>query len=123
MVYLNEGFEGGATAFHKSQPSLLVTPERGKALVFYHRQLHEGTPVVGRPEVRAPHRRHVSSRRAAIVIADSRCLESAIHNPQSAIQNTPVVKRTSCLASNEGFRVRLLVGVLWPNPGGFGTWL
>ena len=25
---------------------LLVTPERGKALVFYHRQLHEGMPVV-----------------------------------------------------------------------------
>ena len=23
-----------------------MTPERGKALVFYHRQLHEGMPVV-----------------------------------------------------------------------------
>lgn len=46
MVYLNDGFEGGATTFHQSRPSLLVTPERGKALVFYHRQLHEGMPVV-----------------------------------------------------------------------------
>ena len=46
LVYMNDGFEGGATAFHEGRTSLLVTPERGKALVFYHRQLHEGTPVV-----------------------------------------------------------------------------
>ena len=46
LVYLNDGFEGGATAFHESRASLLVTPEQGKALVFYHRQLHEGMPVV-----------------------------------------------------------------------------
>jgi prolyl 4-hydroxylase len=46
MVYLNDGFEGGATAFHQSRPSLLITPERGMALVFYHRQLHEGMPVI-----------------------------------------------------------------------------
>jgi hypothetical protein len=46
LVYLNDGFEGGATAFRESRGSLLVTPERGKALVFYHRQLHEGLPVV-----------------------------------------------------------------------------
>ena len=46
MVYLNDGFEGGATAFHHSKPSLRVTPVRGMALVFYHRQLHEGMPVV-----------------------------------------------------------------------------
>jgi hypothetical protein len=45
MVYLNDGFEGGATAFHISRPRLLVTPERGMALVFYHRQVHEGMPV------------------------------------------------------------------------------
>lgn len=45
MVYLNDGFEGGETAFHENRASLLVTPERGKALVFYHRQLHEGMPV------------------------------------------------------------------------------
>ena len=46
LVYLNDGFEGGATAFRESRASLPVTPERGKALVFYHRQLHEGLPVV-----------------------------------------------------------------------------
>ena len=46
LVYLNDGFEGGATAFHESRASLLVTPEQGKALVFYHRQLHEGMPIV-----------------------------------------------------------------------------
>jgi predicted 2-oxoglutarate/Fe(II)-dependent dioxygenase YbiX len=46
LVYLNDGFEGGATAFHEGRASLQVTPERGKALVFYHRQLHEGMPVV-----------------------------------------------------------------------------
>jgi prolyl 4-hydroxylase len=46
MVYLNDGFEGGATAFHQSRMSLKVTPERGMALVFCHRQLHEGMPVI-----------------------------------------------------------------------------
>jgi hypothetical protein len=76
MVYLNEGFEGGETSFHLPRPSrraavadrgkrylskkpegetaavaatgglLHVQPERGKALVFAHRQLHEGAPVV-----------------------------------------------------------------------------
>lgn len=45
MVYLNDGFEGGETAFHRTAPSLKVTPERGKALVFYHGILHEGAPV------------------------------------------------------------------------------
>jgi hypothetical protein len=44
MVYLNGGFEGGATAFHQSQ--VQVVPEPGKALGFYHRLLHEGMPVV-----------------------------------------------------------------------------
>jgi hypothetical protein len=42
----NDDFEGGATAFHESRDSLLVMPEVGRALVFYHRQLHEGMPVV-----------------------------------------------------------------------------
>jgi hypothetical protein len=46
MVYLNHGFEGGATRFHVSKPPLSVLPERGTALVFMHRLLHEGTPVV-----------------------------------------------------------------------------
>lgn len=45
MVYLNEGFEGGETAFHQRHPPLRVIPEAGMALVFYHRQLHEGMPV------------------------------------------------------------------------------
>jgi hypothetical protein len=45
MVYLNEGFEGGETLFHQSVPPVIVRPESGKALVFYHRQLHEGAPV------------------------------------------------------------------------------
>ncbi|MFO0875950.1 MAG: 2OG-Fe(II) oxygenase [Gemmataceae bacterium] len=46
LVYLNDDYEGGATAFHQGWNSLRVTPERGKALVFYHRQIHEGMPVV-----------------------------------------------------------------------------
>ena len=46
LVYLNDGFEGGETAFRESRTSLLVTPERDKALVFYHGQVHEGLPVV-----------------------------------------------------------------------------
>jgi hypothetical protein len=75
MVYLNDGFEGGETAFHLPRASrraasehgklyaskgnagaagvslsargeLRVQPERGKALVFAHQQLHEGAPVL-----------------------------------------------------------------------------
>jgi hypothetical protein len=46
MVYLNDGFEGGPTAFYECDPVLRVQPERGKALVFFHHQLHEGMPVV-----------------------------------------------------------------------------
>jgi predicted 2-oxoglutarate/Fe(II)-dependent dioxygenase YbiX len=46
MIYLNEGCDGGATAFHNFHPSLLVRPETGKALVFNHRRLHEGMPVI-----------------------------------------------------------------------------
>jgi predicted 2-oxoglutarate/Fe(II)-dependent dioxygenase YbiX len=46
LVYLNDDFEGGATAFHESRVRLLVRPERGKALVFHHRQIHEGMPVI-----------------------------------------------------------------------------
>jgi hypothetical protein len=47
MVYLNDGFAGGATAFyeHDGTPRLRVEPERGMALVFEHRQLHEGASV------------------------------------------------------------------------------
>jgi hypothetical protein len=46
MVYLNDGFEGGATRFHDPKPPLSIVPERGMALVFMHRLLHEGMPVV-----------------------------------------------------------------------------
>lgn len=46
MVYLNDGFEGGATIFHEYDPAILVKPVQGMALVFLHRQLHEGAPIV-----------------------------------------------------------------------------
>ena len=45
MVYLNDGFAGGETKFYRGAEKVIVTPERGKALVFVHRQLHEGAPV------------------------------------------------------------------------------
>lgn len=41
MIYLNAGFEGGATTFS----GITVTPETGTALIFRHTQLHEGTTV------------------------------------------------------------------------------
>jgi prolyl 4-hydroxylase len=43
MVYLNEGFEGGATTF--LDHGLVVTPRTGTALLFQHFQLHEGSEV------------------------------------------------------------------------------
>lgn len=47
MVYLNDGFEGGATVFHGAAGfTREILPEQGKALVFSHPQLHEGAPVV-----------------------------------------------------------------------------
>jgi hypothetical protein len=47
MIYLNDGFAGGETAFyeHDGTPRLRVAPKQGTALVFEHRQLHEGAPV------------------------------------------------------------------------------
>jgi hypothetical protein len=45
MVYLNEGFEGGATYFECGRESLEVVPRTGMALVFSHPLLHEGTAV------------------------------------------------------------------------------
>jgi hypothetical protein len=47
LVYLNDGFEGGETGFYRpdGQPRFSVTPECGKALVFAHRQLHDGKVV------------------------------------------------------------------------------
>jgi hypothetical protein len=48
MVYLNDGFTGGETRFYSDEgvPHVEVTPERGMALVFLHRRVHEGAPVV-----------------------------------------------------------------------------
>ena len=47
MVYLNDDFTGGATRFYHLDRTvrLSVQPERGTALVFVHRQLHEGSAV------------------------------------------------------------------------------
>lgn len=41
MVYLNEGFTGGATTIEK----LDIVPRQGMALFFTHRLLHKGQPV------------------------------------------------------------------------------
>ena len=53
MVYLNDDFEGGATAFDfryanvrkDAEPLLVVKPETGKLLVFRHRVRHTGREV------------------------------------------------------------------------------
>jgi hypothetical protein len=51
IIYLNEGFAGGATNFLPDlgigkTPRLSVQPRTGMALVFFHREIHEGTAVV-----------------------------------------------------------------------------
>jgi prolyl 4-hydroxylase len=43
MVYLNDGFSGGATTFHDFDK--VVVPRTGMALLFQHRVLHEGCVV------------------------------------------------------------------------------
>jgi hypothetical protein len=45
MVYLNDDFTGGTTNFHRGREVLRVVPEKGMALVFAHRLLHEGAAV------------------------------------------------------------------------------
>lgn len=47
MVYLNDGFTGGATVFYHDdmEHRISVVPQQGMALVFEHQQLHEGAPV------------------------------------------------------------------------------
>ena len=45
MVYLNEGFEGGATEFDLPEGILRVVPRAGMALVFEHRLRHQGAPI------------------------------------------------------------------------------
>lgn len=42
MIYLNEGYEGGETAFDE----VIVKGETGMALVFLHSLAHEGTEVL-----------------------------------------------------------------------------
>ena len=42
MIYLNDGFEGGNTAFS----SVAVFPERGMGLFFPHELRHKGEPVL-----------------------------------------------------------------------------
>lgn len=44
LMYLNDDFSGGATEF--VNPHELVVPETGMLLLFSHRQLHRGTPVI-----------------------------------------------------------------------------
>ncbi len=44
LVYLNEGFEGGATRFCE-QVEAVVDPVVGRAAVFQHKIRHEGEPV------------------------------------------------------------------------------
>jgi hypothetical protein len=47
MVYLNDGFDGGETKFYfKKEPTLVVRPVRGAALVFVHWKMHEGAAVL-----------------------------------------------------------------------------
>jgi predicted 2-oxoglutarate/Fe(II)-dependent dioxygenase YbiX len=47
MAYLNDDFSGGETNFYSFDGVLRVRvrPERGAALVFVHKQLHEGAAV------------------------------------------------------------------------------
>ena len=44
MLYLNDSFEGGETRFFV-YPEAKVVPEKGMALVFVHKRLHEGCEV------------------------------------------------------------------------------
>lgn len=47
MVYLNDGYTGGETAFYhpNDQPMATVQPREGAALIFDHQQVHEGAAV------------------------------------------------------------------------------
>ena len=44
LVYLNEGFEGGNTAF-ATEPAISITPKTGMGLLFQHSIVHEGSIV------------------------------------------------------------------------------
>jgi hypothetical protein len=49
MIYLNDDFDGGGTSFRDDgsagDEALLITPEKGMALLFHHPILHRGDPV------------------------------------------------------------------------------
>lgn len=42
MIYLNDGFKGGATIFN----DLVIEPKKGSALIFYHYFEHAGSEVL-----------------------------------------------------------------------------
>ncbi len=44
MVYLNENFEGGETAF-LVDPEKIIKPQTGMGLIFQHPIIHEGCEV------------------------------------------------------------------------------
>ena len=43
MIYLNDGYEGGETKFASGE---IIIPKTGTALIFEHRQRHEGTSLI-----------------------------------------------------------------------------
>lgn len=48
LIYLNDNFTGGQTKFYFDNfenQTLIVKPEKGSALIFYHTIKHEGLPV------------------------------------------------------------------------------
>lgn len=51
MIYLNDDFKGGGTSFvdtysAKSFAEFCVQPKKGSALLFYHKIMHQGDPVI-----------------------------------------------------------------------------
>jgi prolyl 4-hydroxylase len=44
MVYLNDGFDGGETAFFV-EPEVIIRPRQGSGLLFQHPIIHEGREV------------------------------------------------------------------------------
>lgn len=46
LIYLNEDFDGGETIFYSESRPCSIKPKMGQILIFEHRQLHEGAPVL-----------------------------------------------------------------------------
>lgn len=46
IVYLNDDFEGGSTDFDTREGAAQIIPRRGMVLLFDHRLLHQGAPVL-----------------------------------------------------------------------------